>query len=108
MAEGIKSYLNAGPVYDKSTYSSFRIPELLEELKSMDRVLLTGVVAECCVLATMMEAIDNGIHVVYLTDCVAGQSDQNEECIQKIAESFSPVHTEVMDSETYLRQRSAD
>lgn len=105
MVEAIKPYLNRGALYDKSAYSSFRIPKLLEAAERADRVLLTGVVAECCVLASMMEAIDNGTKVVYLTDCVAGQSPRNEDCIRKVAESFAPLHTEVMDSETYLREK---
>ncbi len=104
MIAEIQPYLNKWPVYEKSTYTSMRIPQLVEAAKNADRVLLAGVVAECCVLATMMEAIDDGYHVVYLTDCVAGQSDAHEECIRKIAEGFVPVHAEVMDSRTYLEQ----
>lgn len=96
-------YLDKYPVYEKSTYTSMRIPELKEAARQADRVLLAGVVAECCVLATLMEAIDDGYRVVYLTDCVAGQSDVHEECVRKVAEGL-PVHAEVMDSKAYLAQ----
>ena len=42
----------------KSTYSSFEIPELCAMAEKADHVVLTGVVAECCVLATALSAID--------------------------------------------------
>ncbi len=98
----MKPYLEQWPLYDKSVYSSFKVREILRLASLSDRVVLTGVVAECCVLATMMDAIDLGFRTVYLTDCISGQSEKNERCIRKIAESFSSVHTLVMDSETYL------
>lgn len=102
IVEELQPYLERWPLYDKSVYSSMRIKEIAEAAAQAEHILLSGVVAECCVLATLMEAIDDGHSVIYLTDCIAGQSDQNEACIKKIAESFSPVHTAVMDSKTYL------
>lgn len=98
----MKPYLEQWPLYDKSVYSSLKVREILRLASLSDRVVLTGVVAECCVLATMMDTIDFGFRTVYLTDCISGQSEKNERCIRKIAESFSSVHTLVMDSETYL------
>lgn len=91
-------------VCSKSTYSSMRIPKVCEAAARLERVVLTGVVAECCILATMMEAIDDGFQVVYLTDCIAGQNDENEAAIRKLAESFSPMHVQVMSSEQYLEE----
>lgn len=102
---GDKSTSGCFHLYEKSIYSSMKIPEIAELARSVDRVVLTGVVAECCVLATMMEAIDLGCQVVYLTDCISGQSEQNEAAIQKIAESFAPLHTLVMTGEEYLLQK---
>ena len=68
-----------------------------------DRILLSGVVAECCVLATLMAAMDAGKKVVYLTDCVAGQSADYEDAVRKIAETYVPTHAQVMDSREYLQ-----
>lgn len=99
----LQPYTEKHRIYDKSTYSSLRVKEIAETAAKADHILLAGVVAECCVLATLMEAIDNGCPVVYLTDCISGQSDKNEHCIKKIAESFSPVHTAVTDSKAYLQ-----
>lgn len=104
IVEDLKPYLAKYPLYDKSTYTSCRVPEVTEIMKTADRIVLTGVVADCCVLATMMEAIDNGYKVVYLMDCVAGSTIENEEAVKRIAETLSPVQTLVMSSEEYLSE----
>ena len=101
----LQPYTAAYPVYEKSVYSSFKIPELHRMASQSEHVLLSGVVAECCILATLMEAIDLGHKVIYLADCISGQTKQNEASICKIAESFSPMHTLVMDSEEYLASK---
>lgn len=90
---------------DKSTYSSWTA-EVARLAEGYDRILLSGVVAECCVLATLMSAMDAGKKVVYLTDCVAGQEAAYEEAVQKIAGIYVPIHTLVMDSGTYLSAQS--
>lgn len=98
----LKPYLSRWPLYEKSVYSSFKVRELEEAARDAEQVLLCGVVAECCVLATLMEAIDLGHKVIYLSDCIAGQSRQKEEDILEIARSFSTTHTLVMESGEYL------
>lgn len=98
----LQPYLKQWPVYEKSIYSSMRVPEILETAKKANHVLIAGVVAECCVLATMIDAIDEGYKVIYLTDCVAGLSKENEAAVKRMAKSFSPMHTKVMDSHYYL------
>ncbi len=90
------------PMYSKSTYSSMTIPELRELALKADRVILTGVVAECCVLATMIDAIDLGCKVVYVTDAVAGQNEEHEAAVETVAHSFSPMHTLVTDTDHLL------
>ena len=101
MAAELKPYLERFPLADKSTYSSWTA-EVARLAEGYDRILLSGVVAECCVLATLMAAMDAGKKVVYLADCVAGQSDEYERSIQKIAEIYVPMHTLVMDANAYL------
>lgn len=103
IVDELQGYTAKYPVYDKSVYSSMKIGALAELARSAEHVVLTGVVAECCVLSTMMEAIDLGHQVIYLWDCISGQSEQNEAAIRRIAESFAPLHTLVMSSEEYLR-----
>jgi nicotinamidase-related amidase len=101
MAAELTPYLERFPLVDKSTYSSWTA-EVARLAEGYDRILLSGVVAECCVLATLMAAMDAGKKVVYLADCVAGQSDEYERSIQKIAEIYVPMHTLVMDANAYL------
>ena len=55
-------------------------------------------------IATMMEAIDLGCPVIYLTDAISGQSEEKEAQIRALAESFAPVHTAVETSEEYLTE----
>jgi nicotinamidase-related amidase len=105
--ESLKPYLKRWPVYSKSTYSSLSIPEIADALSGCGSVVLTGVVAECCVVATALALIDSGAPVVYLYDAVSGQSKENEAAIRKLIESFSPMHTEVCSTADYLKNKEA-
>lgn len=104
MMEELKPYLKKYPLYDKATYTSGRVPEVIEKMQQADRVVLTGVVADCCVLATMMDLIDQGCKVVYLKDCISGSTKENEEAVIRIAKTLEPVQTLVMGLEEYLHE----
>jgi nicotinamidase-related amidase len=95
-------YLQTWPLYRKSTYSSLSIPEIAQSLGKYDSVVLSGVVAECCIVSTALALIDAGAHVIYLSDAVAGQNAGNEAAICRLVESFAPIHTEVCSTEAYL------
>ena len=56
----LKRYLRYFPLYTKSVYSSLRIPELHTAAERAGRLVVAGVMSECCVLATCMEAVDMG------------------------------------------------
>ena len=99
--EPIRKITNDENVFIKDTYSSLKSAALKSALKGKKRVVLAGVVAECCVLATMMDAIDLGYEVIYLYDCISGFTAENEKMIRTLAESFSPIHTRVMSSGEY-------
>lgn len=100
----LKPYAQKYPVYEKSIYSSYGISELKELAANADHVLITGVVAECCVLATAISAIDAGNHVYYINDAVAGFSEQTETETEHLISYLSPLHTEVMNTEEYLNK----
>lgn len=102
-AAPVKQIIKADNVMVKNSYSSLKCPSVKSRLERKKRVVLTGVVAECCVLATMMDAIDLGYEVIYLYDCVSGLTDENEYLVRTLAESFSPIHTRVMSSTEYLQ-----
>ncbi len=98
----LKPYTKRYPVYSKSAYSSYAIKEVREATAEADRILLTGVVAECCILATLTSLIDAGAKVLYLRDAIAGQTPQWDDAIARIATSFSTIHTEVATVTDYL------
>ena len=91
------------PVYSKDVYSSFAIPEVAAAAKKACRIVISGVVAECCVLSTVFAAIDAGCKVIYLTDAVAGLTENSKKETEKIVSYFAPLHTECMTAEEYLR-----
>ena len=101
--DSINQIINDENVIVKDTFSSLKSEALQNRLQGKKRVVLTGVVAECCVLATMLDAIDLGYEVIYLFDCISGFSDENEKIIQTLAEAFSPIHTQVMSSVEYIQ-----
>ena len=100
--EELAPYAARAAVIEKSTYSSLDSPEVLAAMEGKKAVVLAGVVADCCVLATMMDAIDLGYEVVYLYDCIAGVSEESEAEIRGLAEIFTPIHTTVMSKDEYL------
>ena len=102
-SEEIAPYaVGARSVVEKSTYSSMDSDAVLDAMRGKKAIVLVGVTAECCILATMMDAIDQGYEVVYLYDCIAGQTAELEADVRGIAEIFTPVHTTIMSSDEYL------
>lgn len=95
-------YTEKYPVYTKSVYSSFAIPEVRELAKHASRIVISGVVAECCVLSTALSAIDAGCKVIYLTDAVAGLNATSQKEAENILSYLSPLHTELMTTQQYL------
>lgn len=91
------------PLYTKSVYSSLAIPEVLEAAKKADRVVITGVVAECCVLSTVFALIDAGIYVIYLTNGVSGLDREKEVATELVLSGLSPLHLSMMTVEEYLQ-----
>lgn len=89
------------PLYTKSVYSSLGIPEVLTAAKKADRVVITGVVAECCVLSTVFALIDAGIYVIYLTDGVSGLDRDKEAATDLVLSGLSPLHLSMMTVEEY-------
>lgn len=104
----LQPFLMKYPFYDKSTYSACSIPQILDAVKNHNRIIITGVVAECCVLSTVMGLIDTGAHIVYLADAISGKNSRLEQMICSLMEGMSPVHTQVMTAEEYLTSHLPD
>lgn len=95
-------------IFDKSVYSLMKVPEARsaaqQATKAGGRIVLTGVVAECCVLSTAFEAIDLGCEVIYLTDAVSGLDDDKEAGSTLMLKGLSPVHTQILTTDKYLAE----
>ncbi|MCC8167988.1 MAG: cysteine hydrolase [Clostridiales bacterium] len=96
--DALKKY----PLYTKSVYSSLAIPEVLDAVHRADRVIVTGVVAECCVLSTVFALIDAGIYTIYLTDGVSGLTKEKEAATELTLSGLSPLHLSLMTTDDYL------
>lgn len=90
--EELKPYLTESNFYSKSTYSCCKNEELYRKIDSYERIFVTGVVAECCVLATVFDLIDMGKKVIYLKEGIAGESEEKENNVMTILEGLSPLH----------------
>lgn len=102
LAEPLKKF----PLYTKGVYSSLAIPEVLAAAKKAKRVVVTGVVAECCVLSTVLALMDEGIYTIYLTDGVSGLDVPKEKATELIFSGLSPLHVKMMTTKEYLEENS--
>lgn len=105
----IARYVEEFPYIDKCTYSCFSDEYVrVAADRSMvhgGRIVLTGVVAECCVLSTFFEGTDAGYRFVYLTDACAGVDADSERAVQMILQGLSPLHVELMTTAEYIAER---
>ncbi len=88
----LKPYLREDNTYSKSVYSCCQNKKLHEKIIQYDRVFVVGVVAECCVLSTVLELVDMGKKVVYLTAGIAGESTEKEAEVIHVLQGMSPLH----------------
>ena len=102
MMDAFSDHLDKYPLYTKSVYSSLAIPEVRESVKDHDRVILSGVVAECCVLSTAFALIDAGVHIIYLSDAVAGINEETEKSVISVLSGLEPLHVEIMTTAEYM------
>ena len=92
--------------YSKSVYSSYSIEQIRKAASDASCVIVTGVVAECCVLSTVMSLIDAGVYVIYLKDAIAGVNTETEEATIKVLEGLAPLHLSIMTTAEYLQIKS--
>ena len=105
----IEALSSVYPLYKKSVYSSMKIPQVkkrcIKATKAGGRILVTGVVAECCVLSTVFDAMDYGCKLIYLTDAVSGFTKEKEDAVILTLSGLSPVHLSIMTTEEYLKEK---
>lgn len=105
MMDAWKPYLEQYRIFTKDKYSSYTNAEVKTLAANARRVVLCGVVAECCVLFTLLGGIDAGNKMIYLKDACSGVSREHELMVEKIAAYYAPMHTEVMTCEEYVKSR---
>lgn len=108
LADEIVPLAQTHPYCPKSTYSALDHPSVraaaLRARERGGRVVLTGVVAECCVLWTACAAIDLGCHVLYLTDAVSGLDRSKEAASELVLSGLAPLQCELMSAGDYLSE----
>ena len=67
-----------------------------------DRVVITGVVSECCVLSTVLAGVDLGIPLLYLEDAVSGLSAESDRAVLDILSGLAPLHLQILRCDDYL------
>lgn len=92
-----------GPVFEKYTYSAFSNPKLLDLSAQFDRVILTGVQTEFCVLSTMLDGVDRGIDLIFVPDACAGEKPYLEQAVQEIVERM-PVQVACCQTDDLMRR----
>lgn len=93
------------PVYSKSEYSALCVPQVREACLMAKRVVVTGVVDDCCVLSTVFGLIDAGVYAVYLTDATSGLDKEKAAATQVVLAGLAPLHVRLMSTDEYLAER---
>lgn len=107
LIDEIRPYAARYPLRRKSVYSCLKDPEIRRAAESAGRIVLTGVVSECCVLSTCLEAVDLGRPVVWLRDACSGIDESYESAVQKVLSGLVPLHITVMETAAYLGEPPA-
>jgi nicotinamidase-related amidase len=84
-------------VIDKSRYSAFSGSHLYAHLKERcaDGLVVTGSETDVCVLATILDAVDLGFHVVVVRDAVCSSSDAGHDALLDLYHRRYSVQIEI-------------
>jgi nicotinamidase-related amidase len=91
-------------VVDKPVYSPFhgwRLPALLRQ-RRVETVVVTGAETDVCVLATVLGAVDYGLHVVLVKDAVCSSSDVGHDAVLTMLQRRFTAQIEVAETESVL------
>ena len=76
LMEPFAGFVPPAEVCDKTTFSAFASADFVASLarRGTQTLILSGVETEVCVLATALDAVDRGLHVVLATDALTSGS----------------------------------
>lgn len=89
LVDSLREFVPPARVCDKSTHSAFNSGDFRDVVtySGVEVLVLTGVETDVCVLGTALDAIDEGFHVVVVSDAVASSVP---ECHRVTLESILP------------------
>jgi nicotinamidase-related amidase len=91
-------------VIDKTRYSAFAAPRLIEHLRQRETgaLIASGSETDVCVLATVLDAVDIGYRVIVVRDAVCSFSDQGQEMLMRLYHTRYGEQIETADAATIL------
>ena len=93
-------------VVDKTRYSAFSAPELIDLFQSReaDGIIVTGSETDVCVLATVLGAVDLGYRVIVVKDAVCSSSDEGHDALMKMYHQRYTEQIEVADAAAVMER----
>lgn len=94
--------------FTKNTYSAFADPHLQEFIKQqrIDTVLISGVFAEACVNATIVDGFTRGLSMIILSDLVETMDDKQQQAHKDhlLTHQWPLMYGHVMTSNEFLKK----
>jgi nicotinamidase-related amidase len=93
-------------VIDKTRYSAFAEPHLLQHLQAReaDGLIISGSETDVCVLATALGAVDLGYRVIVVKDGVCSSSDEGHDALMMMYHRRYTEQIEVADAATIMER----
>ena len=91
-------------IIDKTRYSAFAEPRLIEHLRQRDAdaVIVSGSETDVCVLATVLDAVDIGHRVIVVRDAICSSSDEGHDMLMRLYHTRYTEQIETADAATIL------
>ena len=91
-------------VIDKTRYSAFAEPRLIEHLRQRetDALIISGSETDVCVLATVLGAVDIGYRVIVVRDAICSSSDEGHDMLMRLYHTRYTEQIETADAATIL------
>jgi nicotinamidase-related amidase len=89
---------------DKTRYSAFAEPRLIEHLRQReaDALIVSRSETDVCVLATVLDAVDIGYRVIVVCDAIYSSSDEGHDMLMRLYHTRYTEQIETADAATIL------
>jgi nicotinamidase-related amidase len=101
----LERFVPPASVIDKSRYSAFAEPALIQHLQERraDGLIVTGSETDVCVLATVLGAVDLGYPVAVVTDAICSSSDEGHDAILSVYARRYSLQIETISAHEVIR-----